>query len=123
MPAVGFAAGDVVLGELLKDKGLQVSQPPRSSVFVVGFENAWPERVIKRTREIRDAGISAEFPLKPAAVGKQMALANAARARMVVFAGGEEEKAGKIKIKNMNTGEERVIPSIELITSLKTMLG
>ncbi len=37
-PAVGFAAGDVVLGELIKAKSLTPKKPPRSDVFIVSID-------------------------------------------------------------------------------------
>ena len=44
-----------------------------------------------------------------------MEQAHAARSRFVVFVGGDEEKEGKIKIKNMETGEENTVETGKLL--------
>jgi histidyl-tRNA synthetase len=108
-PAVGFAAGDVVLGELMQEKGIEVPLAPRSSVFIVSFDRNTPQRSIGLAQELRDRGISAEFSLRTSGISKQMKQASAARAAMVVFVGGDEEAKGMVKIKMMATGEEQIV--------------
>jgi histidyl-tRNA synthetase len=51
-------------------------------------------------------------------VGKQLKQANAARSRVVVFVGGEEEAQGKVKIKDMRSGEERLVPAADLAAAI-----
>jgi histidyl-tRNA synthetase len=104
-PAVGFAAGDVVLGELLKDKGL-APQPGGIEV----------------TQRLRKAGVSAEFPLKRVAIARQMKLANAARARLVLFLGGDEYRQGQAKIKDMVSGGESTVPLDSVVDAVKRAL-
>jgi histidyl-tRNA synthetase len=114
-PAVGFAAGDVVLGELLREKSGEPALPPRSMVYIVSFNQDDPSRAIETAGIIRRAGISCEFSLKKTGIGKQMEQAHAARSRRVVFVGGDEEKEGTIKIKNMETGEEKIVEAGKLL--------
>jgi histidyl-tRNA synthetase len=118
-PAVGFAAGDVVLGELLKDKNSIPQQMPRSDVFIVSFDQTNPGYAIETATIIRKAGISCEFALKKTSIGKQMEQANSARCRSVVFVGGSEEQQGKVKIKHMQTGEEATIAKSNLLETLR----
>lgn len=117
-PAVGFAAGDVVLAEMLKEKQFSVSAS-RSNIFVATFSQDSYESAIKTTQVIRNLGFSCEFSLKKANIGKQMDLANSSGATLVVFVGGDEEKQGKVKIKNMKTGNETIISVSDLATYLK----
>ena len=117
-PAVGFAAGDVVLGELIREKAGEPHLPPRSLVYIVSVNQDDPSKAIEIAGIIRRAGISCEFSLKKTGVGKQMEQAHAARSRRVVFVGGDEEKDGNIKIKNMETGFEVVAPASKLLESL-----
>jgi histidyl-tRNA synthetase len=118
-PAVGFAAGDVVLGELYKEKFGPAPAIPRSEVYIVSFDQARPEIAIETARLIRGAGISCEFSLKTSGVGKQMEQANAAQCRIAVFVGGSEFAEGKVKIKTMGTGEEKTVALDGLIKELK----
>lgn len=121
-PAVGFAAGDVVLGELMKDKGIAPAQGARSDIYLVGIDSAWPETVMAQAARFRREGISTEYALKGTGIGKQMKLANAARARLVVFVGGEELERGEIKLKVMASGAEETLPLAEAPLRIKTIL-
>jgi histidyl-tRNA synthetase len=121
-PAVGFAAGDVVLGEMLREKRFSVSVP-RSSVFIASFDDSHPRSAIRTAQVIRAAGISCEFGLKKNNIGKQMEQANSARASLVVFVGGDEEKQGNVKIRNMRSGQEVIVAGSELIPFLKNAVA
>jgi histidyl-tRNA synthetase len=121
-PAVGFAAGDVVLGELYKAKFGAAAQPPRSQSFIVSFDPARPQIAIDMAQTLRAAGISCEFSLKPGGVGKQMDQANAARSRIVVFVGGSESAEGKVKMKDMARGEEKTVAAGTIIEEIKYAL-
>jgi histidyl-tRNA synthetase len=120
-PAVGFAAGDVVLGEMLKERNSTVSAP-RSSVFIASFDEFHPKAAIRTARIIRSAGISCEFSLRKNSIGKQMEQANGARATIVVFVGGDEEKSGLVKVRNMTSGDEAVIAGSEVVPYLMKSL-
>ena len=122
-PAVGFAAGDVVLGELYRAKFGQAPQGPRSDVFIVSFDQSRPEIAIDSARVLRNAGISCEFSLRTCGVGKQMEQANAARCRVAVFVGGSESAEGKVKIKNMATAEEKTVAADRLIEEIQIIRG
>jgi len=109
-PATGFATGDVVLAEMMKENNLMPRQQPRSTVYIVSINKDTPHHAVKIARILRDNNVSCEFALKAANVGKQMKLADAARAKIVLFAGGEEEKEGKVKLRDMVSGKEEIIP-------------
>jgi histidyl-tRNA synthetase len=121
-PAAGFAAGDVVLGEMLREKRFAATLP-RSSVFIASFDEQHPKSAIRTAQIIRAAGISCEFSLKKNNIGKQMEQANSARATLVVFVGGEEEKQGNFKVRNMKSGEEAIIAGSEFTAYLNNNLG
>ena len=121
-PATGFAAGDVVLGELLTDKGVVITPPPRCAAYVVGVGQAWPLQAAATVQALRAADIPAEYAPRGVAVGRQLKLANAARAALTVFVGGDEGSQGKVKVKNMNSGEESMIPADELIDAVRKTL-
>lgn len=121
-PAVGFAAGDVVLAELLKEKE-PPTIPSRSQVYIICFPDAYPQSAITTAQTLRSQGISAEFSLKQVGVGKQMKLADASGARIVLFAGGEESSQGKIKAKDMQTGTEQLVDIASLSTYLRGILA
>lgn len=110
-PAVGFAVGDVVLGDLLKDLGKLPEVNQTCDLFIVSFDKDY-SNVLKTVKKFRDMNFSVQYPLKLGNFGKQMKQADGAGAKIVLFAGGEEEKSGNCKIKIMKTGEEKIV-SIE----------
>ncbi|MBN1127348.1 MAG: ATP phosphoribosyltransferase regulatory subunit, partial [Chitinispirillaceae bacterium] len=120
-PAVGFAAGDVVLADLLREKGIVPPRPGRCDCFIITFSDDQPGEVITLARELRRAGISCEFALKRANPGKQMKLANAARAMVALFIGGEESNVGMIKVKNMGTGDECLVPRTAIASRMREL--
>ncbi len=121
-PAVGFAAGDVVLSDLLIEKGLVPTLKVRSDLFIVSFEKDL-KPVISCAAKMRNAGISCEYPLKLINVGKQLKQASAANSRVVLFTGGEEEQNGQYKVKIMATGEEKLISMDRAVEEISLLLG
>ncbi len=122
-PAAGFATGDVVLAELLKAKGIVPDQPSRSDIFIATFNRENYNQVVSLANALRQRGYSCEFPLRPIPIGKQMKLASAARSKVVIFTGGQEEKEDNIKIKDMRSGEEFLVSKDELYTKLADRLS
>ncbi|MCL2220550.1 MAG: histidine--tRNA ligase [Chitinispirillia bacterium] len=121
-PAAGFAAGDVVLGELLKSKSLAPPPPPRSDVFLISIDSGASAAIINTAQQLRAAGISCEFSLKDNQnVGKQLKSADSARSRCALFIGGDEAKNGQFRLKNLITGKEELINISEIDRVLRGM--
>jgi histidyl-tRNA synthetase len=109
-PATGFAAGDVVLSELMKSKSLTPPLTGRCDVFIISLDNDAAPAVINTAQRLRAAGISCEFPLKENLnVGKQLKLADGAGARYALFIGGDEAKNGQMRLKDLSDGTEKLI--------------
>jgi histidyl-tRNA synthetase len=113
-PAVGFAAGDVVLAELMKEKRLTPLHAARSGCYLIALDGTKPDEVIVLAQELRAAGVSCEFALKEGNVGRQLKNANAARSTYALFIGGDEGRSGMVKVKNMASGEEIMFPRQEI---------
>ena len=84
MPALGFGMGDVVLGELLRSKGLMRPPSTAADFWVAGEENAPLEVVMAESARLRAAGHSVEYALRPQSVSKQKKAAQASGAREFV---------------------------------------
>lgn len=121
-PAIGFAAGDVVLLDLLKEKGVLPELPGRSNIFVVTFDKSRPELAISTTQLMREAGFSAEYSLKPGNIGKQMKQADAAGSKVVIFVGGDEEAENKVKVKNMQNGNDELVDKSNLVNYISNII-
>jgi len=114
LPALGFGMGDVVLGELLKDRGLLPKLDWGLDAFVVIADESLRSAALKLVHDLRDAGVSADYSLTPAKVGKQFQNAGALGARFAVVVGPEEWIAGEVTLKNLATGEQTRIKRDEV---------
>ena len=109
MPALGFGMGDVVLTELLRDLDLLPERAPRVEVLVVpiGDDMLGPARHV--VRWLRDQGTSAEAPYTPICISKAFKAAESIGADRIALVGPDEWAEGTIKMKDLQSGEERII--------------
>jgi histidyl-tRNA synthetase len=114
MPAVGFGMGDVVLGELLRDRGLLPSAAPGPDYYVVTISEAERPLMRRLARSLRARGHAVAYALRPVGVGKQFKDANSRAAREVIVLGPDEVARGVAVVRSMGTGEERQVPLVEL---------
>ncbi len=109
LPALGFGMGDVVLGELLKDRGLLPKADWGLDCYVVIADEALRAEALQLIHQLRDAGIAVDYAFTETKVGRQFQSASAAGARYALVVGPEEWKAGEVKLKNLTAEtEERV---------------
>ena len=70
-------------------------------------------------KKVRQAGISAEIYPEPTKMKKQMSYANGKAVPFVAIVGETEVEAGKVMLKNMTSGEQKLVSIDELTTTLK----
>jgi histidyl-tRNA synthetase len=115
LPAVGFGMGDVVLGELIKARGLAPSAAGALDAFLVAVTAEDTPAVLKLAHALRDRGKRVEFALKEQTIAKQLKLASARGARLAVIIGPEERGAGRFVVRDLANGEERRVPVEKLL--------
>jgi histidyl-tRNA synthetase len=109
LPALGFGMGDVVLGELLRERGLASEAASSIDVFLAAITQDDLPHVLGLARELRDAGLRVEYALAPQAVGKQLKLADARSARLAVVVGPDDRARGEVMVKDLRgTTQEAV---------------
>ncbi|MBI3790745.1 MAG: histidine--tRNA ligase [Gemmatimonadetes bacterium] len=84
MPALGFGMGDVVLGELLRQKGLLPTEAPGPDFWVTGNAAGGIPLAMQAARELRAAGFAVEYALRAQKPDKQFKAAQSAGARYVL---------------------------------------
>jgi histidyl-tRNA synthetase len=120
LPALGFGMGDVVLGELLKERGLVPTHAVRVDCFLVPVGADDLPVVLRLAHDLRERGISVEYGLHLAAVRKQLELAAARGASHAVIVGPTERAAGEAVVRDLQAGTERRVPLGQLEQSLRT---
>jgi histidyl-tRNA synthetase len=114
LPALGFGMGDVVLAELLADRGLLADYTPQVDYYIVAVTDAERSAQKQLARRLRDAGHSVSYSFKTGSVGKQFKDAHARGARYTVVLGPDEVAKGEAVVKEMASGSEKHVRIDEL---------
>jgi histidyl-tRNA synthetase len=99
MPALGFGMGDVVLTELLRDRGLNVTVAA-PDFWVAGGEKLESD-VVRASAALRRVGASVEYALRKQALGKQKKAAQSAGATYFVIMEEGFAQTGAIRVEEL----------------------
>ena len=114
-PALGFGMGDVVLGELLKERGVAPKASIELGAFLIavgGDDMPW---VLKLAHAMRERGVAVEYGLRHTGVRKQLELAAARGAPRAVIIGPDERATNSAVVKDLNAGTETKVPFDKLL--------
>ena len=89
-----------------------------TQVLFINFGEQETAYCLPIINKVRSQGIRAEIFPDAAKMKKQMSYANAKQIPFVVLAGENEMNAGKVTLKNMETGEQSLLSTEELIERL-----
>ena len=84
LPALGFGMGDVVLGELLKARGLMPSDHRGADFYIAAEDPVSDADVVRLASSLRQFGASVEYPFRRGALGKQRKAAWSAGASYII---------------------------------------
>lgn len=114
LPALGFGMGDVVLRELLSDRGLLPETRQTIDYYVIPVTPEERPEVLALVHRLRDGGASVDYALKHQGVGKQFKNASALGARRTVIIGPDDVAEGVGVVKDMESGQESRVPLAEI---------
>ncbi len=115
LPAVGFGMGDVVLAELLKERGLVPEYRRAVDYFLVTVEDGQRAEALRLAHGLREKGRSVAYALRQQSVRKQLKAAASEGALSTVILGPDEMARGVVVVRDMSTGEEREVPLGDLL--------
>ena len=126
MPALGFAMGDVVLGELINEitqareamKGA-IADDNKIDIYVVIAKEQRRADALAQIQQLRDRDYRIDYPLMPTKVARQFQTAEDLGARVALLFGDEWPQ---VKIKNMGTGDQELVVCDELLVRLAQLL-
>ena len=126
MPALGFAMGDVVLGELINEiprtrEAMQqtIANESRIDIYVVIAKEQRRADALTQIQQLRDRGYRIDYPLTPTKVARQFQAAEDLGARVALLYGDEWPQ---VKIKNMGTGEQELVSHENLAADVDARL-
>jgi histidyl-tRNA synthetase len=122
LPAAGFGMGDVVVGDILKAKGLLKDLPAELDAYVVIPDEAYRPAALGVVQTLREGGWATDFPLAPAKMRKQFESAELRGARFAVIVDAKTEQ-GLVEIKDLAARAQREVPLAALREALPPPLS
>src|SRR5437867_5242041 len=122
LPALGFAMGDVVLGELINEiprarEAIQkaIASDRKIDIYVVIAKEQRRADALTQIQQLRDRGYRVDYALTPTKVARQFQAAEDAGAALALLYGDEWPQ---VKVRNLPTREETLIDHGALLDSV-----
>jgi len=127
MPALGFAMGDVVLGEMIRERGTPrekmqqaITAEHKIDIYIVIAKEERRSDALAYVQILRDKGYRVDYPFASEKVAKQFQTAEQLSARLAVLFGDEWPQ---VAVKDLTTGEQQLISNQELLAYLARSLS
>ncbi len=122
LPALGFAIGDVVLGEMIRENPsalgeLEASVRSDRSIEIYGVIAKEERRAVALAviQQLRDQGYRLDYPMSPTKVPRQFQTAEQLGAQTAILFGDEWPN---VAVKKLASGEQQLVPHEELVAHL-----
>ncbi|MBN2668493.1 MAG: histidine--tRNA ligase [Bacteroidales bacterium] len=120
MSGVGISFGaDRIYDVLLQTQKFPILESAQTKLLFVNFGENEVAYILPLLKRIREAGINAELYTQSAKLKKQFSYADQKQIPFVAIVGEEEMKSNKIQLKNMHSGEQKLISLLDLIEYIK----
>ena len=120
LSGVGISFGADRIYDVLNALDLYPKEAVNSTqVLFINFGETETAYCLPIVGKLRQAGIRSEILPDKAKMKKQMSYANAKNIPFVVLAGENEMAAGKVTLKNMESGEQTLVTAEKLIATVK----
>jgi histidyl-tRNA synthetase len=119
---VGFSFGVDRIYDVLEELQLfPASSEVGTKVLIVQFDKEAERYALPLLQKLRDAGIASELYPEAAKLKKQMSYADQKKIPFVLLIGSEEMASGKLKLRDMQTGEQDELYIDDIIAQLKQL--
>lgn len=117
-PALGFGMGLERLITAMTDNGCEFIEPETCDLYIASIGKTAEIKAMEYAIRLRDEGYFVEYDLVGRGIKPQMKYANKIGAKFVMVLGDGELESGKVKLKDMATGEETEIPLDDNFTEI-----
>jgi histidyl-tRNA synthetase len=107
LSAVGFGMGDVVLGEMLTDKGLNKPDAARLDVYLALPKEESRPALLEAAGQLRRGGLKVDYPLAAVKLGKQFEAADDRGAAYAVVVEGPWAPGTKVQVKHLASRQHK----------------
>jgi histidyl-tRNA synthetase len=118
LPCVGFGMGDVVLAELLRERGLLPVLGAPLDLFVIVEDETLRAESLRLLQQLREAGCVVEYSLTPAKGEKQFKRALELGARRTLKLERTTDGSVAARLKDLGSRQERVVGIPEVVADL-----
>ncbi|MEA3430427.1 MAG: histidine--tRNA ligase [Nanoarchaeota archaeon] len=115
-PAVGLSFGLEPITEMLKLKNQEIAKTV-TEIFVVPINTL--NECMKIVSDLRKQGVKTEIDIMGRGISKNLDYANYYKIPYVLIVGDDEVKKNKVQLKNMVTGEQKLISLAEVVKVLR----
>jgi histidyl-tRNA synthetase len=126
MPALGFAMGDVVLGEVIKEiprahelMQKEIATDRKIDIYIVIAKEERRADAAKQIQQLRDRGYRVDYPLTATKVVRQFQAAEDAGASLAILFGDEWPE---VALKNLATGEQELASKDDFVSRIEALL-
>lgn len=109
VPAVGFGMGDVTIRDVLETYSLLPSPASKIKLVICTVGAGHIDYAQELAQKLRAKNVAVIVDYSGKKVGDQIKRADKQGIPFIVCVGEEEVKSGKFKVKNLKTGEEKVV--------------
>ena len=111
--STGFAVGfDRIL--LAAEKEGQVYEPKGIDAYVLSVSDDMRLKAAEIVASLRSAGISADIDIMGRKMAKALKYASAVRAKYAVIVGAKEMESGSVTLRDMTSGEQKLVKTEDL---------
>jgi histidyl-tRNA synthetase len=125
LPALGFAIGDVVLGEMIRGNTTARAQMEKTitserdvEIYVVIAKEDQRANALATMQQLRDSGYRVDYSLATAKIARQFRLAEQTGARFAIVFGDEWPQVG---VKDLASGKQESVPHDEVLAHLESL--
>jgi histidyl-tRNA synthetase len=125
IPACGFSLGLERILVVMTERGMFPEQVQASGpdVLVTIFDEDSAVESLRLGSTLREQNLHVEVYPDADKLGKQFKYAGARNATFVAILGADERARGEVTIKNMKTGEQLLVPQLEIGDRLRALLA
>ncbi len=122
-PGFGFALGFERCADVLEEVGYTFPRAQACQVFVACVNDEVRQDGFALAQLLRDSGIAAQTDYQQRSLKSQFKLADRLGAQVVVILGPDELEAGNVRVRDMASHEEQLVPKDVAAGVVKDILG
>jgi histidyl-tRNA synthetase len=109
VPAFGFGAGDVIIRDILETYKVLPEYKTKTNLYICTLGEDYLEYGNDLAQKLREEGVNVAINLTSKKIGDQIKSADKQKIPYIICLGEDEMKNKEFKLKNLKTGEEKVV--------------